>query len=96
MGFGLFAHAVADDDGYYQIGIIHHGTEADGGLSPDYCSYCYENGKFTADVTMDQMIDFCAKPMADATGMTADEAKEFGLVDAVFDKRPAATDDAAG
>lgn len=52
-----------------------YGTEADGGLSPDYCSYCYENGKFTADVTMDQMIDFCAQPMADATGMTADEAK---------------------
>lgn len=22
------------------------GTEADGGTSPDYCSYCYEGGKF--------------------------------------------------
>ena len=28
--------------------------------------------------------------------MTANEAKDFGLVDAVFDKRPAAMDDAAG
>lgn len=23
------------------------GTEADGSLSTDYCSYCYQNGRFT-------------------------------------------------
>ena len=52
-----------------------HGTEADGSASADYCSYCYEGGRFSADVTMAQMIDFCAKPMADATGVTAAQAK---------------------
>lgn len=52
-----------------------YGTEAYGSKSADYCSYCYEGGKFCVDVTMEQMIDFCAKPMADATGMTAAEAK---------------------
>ncbi|MDD3251863.1 MAG: zinc ribbon domain-containing protein [Lachnospiraceae bacterium] len=52
-----------------------YGTEADGRKSTDYCSYCYEGGKFCVDVTMEQMIDFCAKPMADATGMTANDAK---------------------
>ena len=52
-----------------------YGTEADGSKSADYCSYCYENGKFTADVTMEQMIDFCAKPMTDSTGMSEAEAK---------------------
>lgn len=52
-----------------------YGTEADGRQSSDYCSYCYEGGKFCVDVTMEQMIDFCAKPMADATGMTAAQAK---------------------
>lgn len=52
-----------------------YGTEVDGSKSADYCSYCYEGGKFCVDVTMEQMIDFCAKPMADATGMTAAEAK---------------------
>lgn len=52
-----------------------YGTEADGSLSADYCSYCYEGGKFCEDVTMEQMIDFCAKPMADAAGMTAAAAK---------------------
>ncbi len=53
-----------------------YGTEANGGISEDYCGYCYGNGKFTADVTMEQMIDFCAKPMADAAGMTTQQAKE--------------------
>lgn len=52
-----------------------YGTEADGSKSADYCNYCYDGGKFTVDVTMQQMIDFCAKPMADATGMSVDEAK---------------------
>ena len=41
-------------------------------------------------------IDTIEKAMERDNFMTADEAKEFGLVDAVFDKRPAATDDAAG
>lgn len=52
-----------------------YGTEADGSKSADYCNYCYESGKFCVDVTMEQMIDFCAKPMADATGMAAHDAK---------------------
>ena len=52
-----------------------YGTEADGSKSADYCSYCYDAGRFCADVTMEQMIDFCAKPMVEATGMSTDEAK---------------------
>lgn len=36
------------------------GTEADGGKSVDYCSYCYQNGTFTnPDFTAKQMQDFC-------------------------------------
>ncbi len=27
----------------------HGGTEADGTKSPRYCSYCYQDGKFTGD-----------------------------------------------
>lgn len=34
------------------------GTERDGGKSPDYCTYCYQQGAFTADITMEEMIDF--------------------------------------
>jgi ATP-dependent Clp protease protease subunit len=40
-------------------------------------------------------IDTIEKAMERDNFMTANEAKDFGLVDAVFDKRPAATDDSA-
>ena len=36
-----------------------YGTEADGTKSREYCNYCYENGAFTANCTMEEMIDFC-------------------------------------
>jgi Uncharacterized protein conserved in bacteria len=36
-----------------------YGTEKDGSQNTDYCCYCYQNGAFTADCTMEQMIDFC-------------------------------------
>lgn len=29
--------------------------------SEEYCTYCYQNGGFTADCTMDEMIDFCIR-----------------------------------
>ena len=49
------------------------GTNADGSRSEDYCVYCYkdgkfladctmeQDGKFTQDMTMEQMIDHCAQ-----------------------------------
>ena len=36
------------------------GTEKDGSPSADYCKFCYVNGEFTGDMTMEQMIEFCA------------------------------------
>ena len=34
------------------------GTEADGSKSTDYCSHCYQQGKFTAPgMTVDQMME---------------------------------------
>lgn len=35
------------------------GTEGDGAKSGDYCQYCYANGAFTNDATMEQMIETC-------------------------------------
>ena len=37
------------------------GTNANGTPNEDYCIYCYKDGKFTQDMTMEQMIDFCAQ-----------------------------------
>ena len=42
------------------------GTEANGAKNEEYCIYCYKDGEFTADCSMDEMIEFCVKPMQDA------------------------------
>ena len=39
------------------------GTNADGSKSEMYCSYCYENGKFTRDCTAKEMQEFCKNKM---------------------------------
>lgn len=39
----------------------HFGTNKDGSKNDDYCQYCYQNGAFTAEMTMDEMIAFCAE-----------------------------------
>ncbi|SCJ48774.1 Putative zinc ribbon domain [uncultured Clostridium sp.] len=53
------------------------GNEADGRKSQDYCKYCYVDGSFTADCTMDEMIEFCVSPMvASNPGMSEDAARE--------------------
>ena len=35
------------------------GTNADGSKNEDYCHYCYKEGAFTKDDTMDEMIETC-------------------------------------
>ena len=37
------------------------GTNADGSTNFDYCRYCYKDGKFLQDISMDEMIDHCAQ-----------------------------------
>lgn len=37
------------------------GTNPDGSTCFDYCKYCYQDGKFLQDCTMDEMIDHCAQ-----------------------------------
>lgn len=57
------------------------GTNADGSRNEDYCVYCYKDGAFTQDCTMEQMIDFCAQftdQMNKQAGwnLTPEQAKE--------------------
>lgn len=57
------------------------GTDADGSRNEDYCVYCYKDGAFTQDCTMEQMIDFCAQftdQMNKQAGwnLTPEQAKE--------------------
>ena len=37
------------------------GTNADGSTNFDYCQYCYKDGKFLQECTMDEMIEHCAQ-----------------------------------
>lgn len=37
------------------------GSNADGSNNDDYCIYCYKDGTFTAECTMDEMIEYCSK-----------------------------------
>ena len=37
------------------------GRNADGSINFDYCQYCYQDGKFLQDCTMEEMIDHCAQ-----------------------------------
>lgn len=37
------------------------GTNKDYTLNEDYCSFCYKEGSFTQDITMDEMINHCVQ-----------------------------------
>lgn len=46
----------------------HFGTNKDGSKNEEYCAYCFKDGKFTEEMTMDEMIAYCA-----------DHAEEWGI-----------------
>ena len=52
------------------------GTEKDGSLSQDYCKYCYQNGEFVDNVSMEEYIEMCSQFGAQA-GMTNEQMKEY-------------------
>lgn len=55
-----------------------YGTEEGGGRSGEYCRYCRQDGKFTADVTLEEMIELCVPHMAGAhPGMDENCAREM-------------------
>lgn len=56
---------------FTEPGQIAH--EADGSENPNYCKWCYENGSYTYETTMDDMIEECAPRMAEHMGWTRDE-----------------------
>ncbi len=58
------------------------GTNADGSINEDYCIYCYKDGQFAQEITMEQMIDFCARftdeiNRQSGQNLTQEQAKEL-------------------
>ena len=51
-------------------------SNADGSRNEDYCKYCFANGAFEGNCTMDEMIETCI-PFSLEAGVykTADEAR---------------------
>ena len=55
------------------------GTNVDGSANEEYC---YKDGKFTQDFTMEEMVDFCVKFVdqmnaASGTNYTPEQAREL-------------------
>ena len=54
-----------------------HGTEADGSPSEEFCSWCYRDGAFLEDETLEDLVERCAPGMAESCRITLDEAVSF-------------------
>jgi hypothetical protein len=53
-----------------------YGTNQDGSRNETYCCYCYKDGAFAQDCTLDEMIDFCAPfEVEGGRAKTLEEAK---------------------
>lgn len=55
-----------------------YGTNADGSKNAEYCTYCFKDGSFSAEVTMEDMVNFCVPHMvAGNEGITEDKARQM-------------------
>lgn len=59
-----------------------YGTNADGSRNEDYCHYCFKDGEFTNDISMEEMIEFCIPKTVEATDM--DEETVRRMYDEIF------------
>lgn len=41
------------------MSLNDYGTNVDGSVNTEYCKYCFTNGKFGKDETMEEMIESC-------------------------------------
>ena len=59
-----------DDDGV-------KGTDANGGLSEEYCSFCCRDGMFTNTITLDGMTEICLDHSPEYQNAASQEEKEI-------------------
>ena len=53
-----------------------YGTNRDGSKNHTYCCYCYKDGAFAQDCSLEEMIDFCAAfEVEGGRAKTVEEAK---------------------
>ena len=51
-----------------------YGINKDGSVNEDYCIYCYKNGRFIDDVSLNEYIEMNV-PYHDQAGMTEEEMR---------------------
>lgn len=57
-----------------------YGTNEDGSRNEKYCCYCFENGHFVGNSTMEEMAKFCAKfEVEGGRAKTLEEAEKMLL-----------------
>ncbi|HEX2947558.1 MAG TPA: zinc ribbon domain-containing protein [Clostridia bacterium] len=61
------------------------GTNSDGSKNGDYCQYCLENGKFTFEGSMQDMIEACV-PYVSKGEPYADEESARKAMNEIFPK----------
>lgn len=52
-----------------------YATEKDGSKNEEYCVYCYQDGAFAKDETLEEKIETCI-PFIVEEGMTEEEARQ--------------------
>lgn len=61
------------------------GTNADGSKNEEYCIYCFKDGEFTSDMSMDEMMNFCIDKMCECHP-EMDKAEASAMMKEVFPK----------
>lgn len=54
-----------------------YGAEADGTKSEEYCTWCYPDGAFTGEESLDAFIEHNAPYVAEGVGISRDEAVSY-------------------
>lgn len=55
-----------------------YGTNRDESPNEEYCKYCYQNGAFTKEETMEEMIETCIPFMTEpGSGFTEETARQL-------------------
>jgi hypothetical protein len=65
--------------GMPMVGPEDFGSNADGGPNKDYCQYCWQEGKFTAEVELPEFIDMQVKIAVEKMGMDEEEARAVAV-----------------
>lgn len=60
------------------------GTNKDGSANEEYCCFCYQNGAFTSDCTMDEMIAHCIQYLDE---FNKDSHTEFSKDEAIAEMK---------